>query len=99
MIYVEGLAARQTIWGFAAAAHLVSDTSLDELRAFAERLGIPRYWMQPFPVPHYELNNAWRRRAIRAGAIDCAGADRQEVYRQALRDYVTANPPPKRRAS
>lgn len=35
-----------TLWG-----HLVSDTSLDELHAFAERAGIPR---RAFDQDHYD---------------------------------------------
>ena len=90
MIFVDGLEARRAIWGDDQVAHLVSDTSVGELKAFAERLGLPLYWLQMFPVPHYELSEAWRRRALKAGAEDCAG-DRAEQYRCALRRYLDRN--------
>jgi hypothetical protein len=48
--------------------HLVAD-HLDELHAFARRLGLRREWFQDGPRPHYDLTT--RRaleRAVRAGA-------------------------------
>lgn len=36
--------------------HLISDTSLEELHEFAERLGLRREWFQNHPRhPHYDL--------------------------------------------
>jgi len=46
-------------------AHLISDTSLDELHAFAERLGVPR---RGFQGDHYDVPSEFRLRAIAAGA-------------------------------
>jgi len=39
--------AHNTVW-----AHIVSDTSLEELHAFAERAGIPR---RGFDLDHYDV--------------------------------------------
>ncbi|EAR25480.1 hypothetical protein A20C1_04416 [marine actinobacterium PHSC20C1] len=39
--------AHDTVW-----AHIVSDTSLDELHAFAQRAGIPR---RGFDLDHYDV--------------------------------------------
>ena len=50
--------------------HLVSDTSLEELHAFAERLGLKREWFQDHRhMPHYDLKGSakWEE-AIRLGA-------------------------------
>jgi hypothetical protein len=47
--------AHDTLWG-----HLVSDQSLDELHAFAERAGIPR---RGFDRDHYDYP-AYRRDAL-----------------------------------
>lgn len=92
MIFVEGYKHRVTVWGDGTSAHLVSDTSVDELRDFAEYIRLPRYWMKPFPIPHFELAPVWRRTAIKHGAVDCAGLDRQEEYLAAIRRFVDRNP-------
>ncbi|MGI8575217.1 MAG: DUF4031 domain-containing protein [Egibacteraceae bacterium] len=46
-------------------AHLVSDTSYEELHRFAATLGVPR---QRFQGDHYDVPSALRERAIAAGA-------------------------------
>lgn len=46
-------------------AHLVSDTSHEELHEFAARLGIPR---RGFQGDHYDVPTEWRLRAIALGA-------------------------------
>lgn len=55
------------IWPFEGRkwAHLVSDTSFDELHAFAEQLGIPR---RAFQGDHYDVPTDYRDRAIALGA-------------------------------
>lgn len=46
-------------------AHMVSDTSYEELHAFAERLGIPR---RAFQGDHYDVPSPIREIAIALGA-------------------------------
>ena len=46
-------------------AHLVSDTSLGELHAFAADLGLPE---RAFHRDHYDLPDAWWQRAVDQGA-------------------------------
>jgi len=46
-------------------AHLVSDTSLDELHGFARRLGIPE---RAFQGDHYDITDELRDCAIAEGA-------------------------------
>jgi hypothetical protein len=55
------------IWPFEGRrwAHLVSDTSFEELHEFAERLGIPR---RAFQGDHYDVPTEYRERAIDLGA-------------------------------
>lgn len=49
--------------------HLVSDESVDELHAFARRMGLNREWFQKHPVhPHYDLFGRAHARAIQHGA-------------------------------
>lgn len=47
--------------------HLTADT-LDELHAFAKRIGMRREWFQDKRVPHYDLTPAKRAAALAAGA-------------------------------
>ena len=57
-------------------AHLVSDTSLEELHAFAERLGVdPRL----FEGDHYDVTAEWREQAIALGAV---AVDSRELVRR-----------------
>ena len=46
-------------------AHLVSDSDLEELHAFAERLGVPR---RAFGGDHYDVPSEVRERALQLGA-------------------------------
>lgn len=92
MIFVEGLTHRETIWGDGVSAHLISDTSVAELKDFAQYIRIPDYWYQQLVFPHFELSPWWRRRAIKAGAVDCAGKDRQQLYVDALRRFLELHP-------
>lgn len=47
-------------------AHLISDTSLDELHAFATRLNLPE---RAFGGDHYDITDELRECAIAEGAI------------------------------
>lgn len=53
-------------------AHLVSDTSYEELHAFADRLGIPR---RVFQGDHYDIPADMRERAIVLGAVPVEGRE------------------------
>ena len=46
--------------------HLVSDTSLDELHAFADWIGVPR---RAFGGDHYDIPDEMRPLAIAEGAL------------------------------
>src|SRR4051794_14510822 len=48
-------------------AHLVSDSSFDELHAFAARVGLPP---RAFPRDHYDLPSEWHQKAIELGAVE-----------------------------
>jgi hypothetical protein len=49
--------------------HLVAD-SLDELHAFAARIGLRRSWFQDrASFPHYDVTTEVRERALRSGAV------------------------------
>jgi len=48
--------------------HLVSDTSLEELHAFAAGLGLRREWFQEKSIPHYDLTGDVYELALERGA-------------------------------
>jgi hypothetical protein len=48
--------------------HMYADT-LDELHAFAKKIGLKRAWFQDKRVPHYDLNARRHAAAIKLGAI------------------------------
>jgi hypothetical protein len=52
-------------------AHLISDTSLEELHAFAAELGLERAWLQG---AHYDVPSEVRERALEAGAVPVSAA-------------------------
>ena len=58
---------RNTLW-----CHLVSDSSLDELHAFAEQLGIPR---RAFQGDHYDVPERLRQEALDLGAAAVSGRE------------------------
>lgn len=47
--------------------HLVSDSSLEELHEFAERVGIPR---RGFQGDHYDVPEEYRGDMVAAGAVE-----------------------------
>lgn len=55
-------------------SHLTADT-VEELHAFASRIGLRRAWFQGGRVPHYDLTMARREDALRAGARFVAAKD------------------------
>ncbi len=74
-----------------AAGHLVSDTSLEELHSFAQRIGLRRSWFQDHAHPHYDMTVQWRRRrATAAGAVLVSS---RELVRRMCRCSLTARAP------
>ena len=70
--------------------HLVSDTSLDELHAFAAQLGIPE---RGFGGDHYDLPEEYREQAIALGAIPTSSQEIVRALRKAgLRKYTRHQP-------
>lgn len=80
---VKGEARRYgTVW-----CHMVSDTSEEELHAFAQRIGMRREWFQHEEThsgvthAHYDLTPGRRARAIAAGAVE---VQKTELARRAV---------------
>lgn len=73
-------------------AHLVSDSSLDELHAFARRLGIPE---RAFQGDHYDVTDELRDCAIAEGARAVTSRDVVRALRAAgLRKHPTTHHQP-----
>ncbi|MEU0412382.1 DUF4031 domain-containing protein [Streptomyces griseorubiginosus] len=53
-------------------SHLVSDTSFEELHAFAEELGVPR---RAFERDHYDIPSHRYDDVVAAGAVEVSSRD------------------------
>ncbi len=71
-VYVDNIAPRG--WKLGPSCHLIGD-SLEELHAFAQRIGMRREWFQPKSSPHYDLTASRRQRAVECGAIPLSRGD------------------------
>lgn len=49
--------------------HLFTDGPIEGLHTFAKSIGLERDWFQDERIPHYDLTESRRERAIAAGAI------------------------------
>lgn len=52
--------------------HMVSDTSLEELHAFARALGVPE---RAFEDDHYDIPESHRHEALAAGALEVSARE------------------------
>jgi hypothetical protein len=59
---------------------------LEELHAFAARIGLRRDWFQdePWPLAHYHVTEPKRRKAIAAGAVPITWQEAGRQMREAL---------------
>lgn len=96
-VYVDEQQVWPNAWGpfKAGSCHLAADT-LDELHAFAARLGMKRSWFQPGRGrhPHYDLVRSRRDLAVALGAKEVTGREMVLIWR-AQREAATqrADPP------
>ncbi|MBF4462256.1 MULTISPECIES: DUF4031 domain-containing protein [unclassified Rathayibacter] len=65
--------AHETLW-----AHLISDTSLEELHAFARQAGLPE---RSFDLDHYDVPESRREALIMAGATPVSARELVERLR------------------
>ncbi|MEJ7730498.1 MAG: DUF4031 domain-containing protein [Polyangiaceae bacterium] len=78
----------------AGSCHLTTDGDLEELHAFAARIGMRRAWFQDHPTaPHYDLTPAKRAAAVAAGAVEVSGRE-QARWRMERRRAAKAGPQP-----
>lgn len=60
--------------------HMVSDTSADELHAFAQLIGLKRAWFQDrlggkSSADHYDLTLLRRAKAVKLGAVEVTSTE------------------------
>jgi hypothetical protein len=73
--------------------HMTTDGDMEEIHAFAARIGLKRAWFQEHKIlPHYDLTPARRAAAVRAGAVEMNGTDMLRAYKaaKAARDAAKA---------
>jgi hypothetical protein len=62
--------------------HLFTDGPVDELHAFAVRIGMKRTWFQDKSVQHYDLTPSRRRLAVAAGAVEVDRRQAVAIWKQ-----------------
>lgn len=73
-IYIDAL----VDWGWKMRGHVVAschmftdNADIEELHAFALRMGMKRQWFQPHAIaPHYDLTRSRRELALELGALE-----------------------------
>lgn len=92
MVFVDEL----RVWGewkYGESCHMLpasqSEADLEELHAFALRVGMKRDWFQPGRWPHYDLTRRRRAVALRLGAQEVD----TKAYIRALRELGRYDPP------
>jgi hypothetical protein len=84
MIMVDELLVWPNAWGpfKKGSCHLTTDGPIEELHAFAERIGLKRAWFQPHRLmDHYDLTSSRREAALAAGAVFVPGMDQARARR------------------
>jgi len=78
VILVDALRGYETRLRHKEWCHMVSDTSEEELHAFAAKLGLKRSWAQLRPkasAAHYDLTPLRRALAIKLGAVEVSSRE------------------------
>lgn len=73
-------------------SHLTGEP-LEELHAFANRLGLHRAWFQPRSIPHYDIPPIVRDRAIQLGAIPLERKPFLNKVRELKQRWLLSNQP------
>ncbi len=87
-------------WRHMKSCHLFTlPGGLDELHAFAKKIGLRRDWFQhkPGKLPHYDLTEMMMLRAVAAGAVQLNRANTVAImrsWRQSDQAAKTATPGP-----
>ena len=69
-------------WRWKKSCHLFAD-SVNELHTFAKQIGLKRSWFQKnATLPHYDLTQTKRKRAILAGAVEMSDQELKSRIRK-----------------
>jgi len=87
MIYVDPIqpCLKSKRWPYKTSCHLFCDpdTSLEELHEFAVSIGLKRNWFQDHTrLPHYDLTEYMRMKAILKGAVELNVEEAVRVLRK-----------------
>jgi hypothetical protein len=66
--------------------HMVTDGDIEELHAFANKIGLKREWFQGPPAhnhPHYDLTESRQRAAVIAGAALVTSVQLVQILKKA----------------
>lgn len=73
--------------------HMVSNESLNELHAFAEKIGLKRHWFEGLRKghPHYDLMKSKKQLAIDNGAIVVNSKEIVKICRKLYETFTKSN--------
>ena len=75
------IGAHQSRW-----CHLMTDGEIQGLHAFARSIGAMRSWFHPHErLPHYDVPEDVRKKAVAAGAIEIGSEDRARLMTRGAR--------------
>lgn len=67
-IYVDEAIYKRSPAGRKLYCHMIATTTLDDLHAFAKRIGVKKHFFHRARIPHYDLTSDQRATAIAIGA-------------------------------
>ncbi len=82
MVYVDSAKIRYR--GRFKMSHMLADT-VEELTEMAEKIGMKPEWFQPVPVPHFDLCQSNRAKAVKLGAKEIDWRETAVIVRRQRR--------------
>jgi hypothetical protein len=70
-------------------SHMLAD-SINELHGMADKIGLSRRHFQPLSSPHYDVCQAYRAKAIAAGAVEISRQELGALIKRLRADQLKA---------